>query len=128
MIGCICKESDSEQSFLIHVNINTEVMNANAEREIIAKAVFRSKRDNYLYEYLIQRRKQASFVKEIQVENSSYCASLHKLKKDHELGINVKSALDAFEVKDLFFLGAVAFLYYSSKSIFGCSCDDLWFE
>jgi len=72
--SCICKESDSEQSFLIHVNINTEVMNANAEREIIAKAVFRSKRDNYLYEYLIQRRKQASFVKEIQVENSSYCA------------------------------------------------------
>ena len=103
-------------------------MNANAEREIVAKAVFRSKRDNYLYEYLIQRREQASFVKEIQVKNSSYCASLHKLKKDHEFRVNVKSALDAFEVKDLFFLGAVAFLYYSSKSIFSCSCDNLWFE
>ncbi|CAG8613909.1 8859_t:CDS:1, partial [Funneliformis caledonium] len=44
-------------------------MNANTEREVIAKAVFRSKCDNYLYEYLIQRREQASFVKEIQVKN-----------------------------------------------------------
>ena|ERR1043166_4112660 len=103
-------------------------MNANAEREIVAKAVFRSKCDNYLYEYLIRRSEQSSFVKEIQVENSSYCATLHKLKKDHELGVNVQSALDAFEVKGLFFLSAVAFLYYSSKSIFGCSCDDLRFE
>ncbi|CAG8480126.1 2246_t:CDS:2 [Ambispora gerdemannii] len=46
-----------------------------------------------------ERREQASFVKEIQVENSSYCATLHKLKSDHELGVNVQSALDAFEAE-----------------------------
>ena len=103
-------------------------MNANTEREVVARAVFKSKCDNYLYEYLIQRREQASFVKEIQVENSCYCATLLNLKNDHELGVNAKSALDAFEVEYLFFLGAVTFLYYSSKSIFGCSCDDLRFE
>ncbi|RGB35449.1 hypothetical protein C1646_759366 [Rhizophagus diaphanus] len=74
-------------------------MNANAEREAVARVVFRNICDNYLYEYLIKRREQASFVKEVQVENSSYCATLHKLKNEHELKVNVKSALDAFEVE-----------------------------
>lgn len=75
-------------------------MNSNAkeEREIAAKTVLRSKCDNYFYKYLVQRMEQASFVKEIQTENSSYCATLRNLKNDHELGVSAKSALDAFEV------------------------------
>ncbi|CAB4424927.1 unnamed protein product [Rhizophagus irregularis] len=71
-------------------------MNANTEREVVARVVFRNICDNYLYEYL---REQASFVKEVQVENSSYCATLHILKNEHEFEVNVKSALDAFEVE-----------------------------
>ncbi|CAB5376703.1 unnamed protein product [Rhizophagus irregularis] len=100
-------------------------MNANTEREDVGRVVFRNICDNYLYKYLIKRREQAFFVKEVQVENSSYCATLHELKNEYELEVNVKSALDAFEVRIWFFFGAVAFLYYSSESIFGCSCDDL---
>jgi hypothetical protein len=79
-------------------------MNVNTEREVVAKAVLRSECDNYFYEYLIRRREQASFVKEIQIENSCYCITLLNLKNDHELGVNAKSALDTFEVKYLFFL------------------------
>ncbi|CAI2178246.1 10189_t:CDS:2 [Funneliformis geosporum] len=73
-------------------------MNANEEREVVAKAVLRSECDNHFYEYLIQRREQTSFVKEIQIENSCYCTTLLNLKNDHELGVNAKSALDAFEL------------------------------
>ena len=85
-------------------------MNANTEREAVAKAVLRSECDNYFYEYLIRRREQASFVKEIQIENSCYCTTLLNLKNDHELGVNAKSALDAFEVKYLFFLAILIIL------------------
>ncbi|CAG8677990.1 2215_t:CDS:1, partial [Paraglomus occultum] len=64
----------------------------------IVKAILRNYCDNYLYEYLIQRKEQASFTKENQLEHDGYLAKLHKLKNDCSLGDNAKIALDAFEV------------------------------
>ncbi|RHZ75001.1 hypothetical protein Glove_218g42 [Diversispora epigaea] len=72
-------------------------MNAKREREMVIKAILRNECDNYLHEFLILRREQASFVKEIQAEHSSYYVLLLSLKNDRELEVNVKNALDTFE-------------------------------
>ncbi|CAG8626258.1 5807_t:CDS:2, partial [Cetraspora pellucida] len=69
------------------------------EREVSIKAVLRSECDNYLYEYLNLRGKQASFTKEIQAEHNSYYVLLYRLENDHKLEFNAKSALDVFETE-----------------------------
>lgn len=56
---------------------------------------------NYLYEYLLQREKQASFTENIQAEHD-YLAELRKLNNDPELKDKAMIAWDEFE--DSFFL------------------------
>ncbi|SRR6266540_2262648 len=93
-------------------------MDVKEERTQVTKDILRCGCENYLYEYLILRKEQASFTKNIQLEHDGYLANLHNFKNDSELGENAKIALNAFEVKYCFFLGVVTSWGYSSKCIF----------
>ncbi|GES85098.1 hypothetical protein GLOIN_2v1837963 [Rhizophagus clarus] len=74
-------------------------MDAKQERARVVKDILRSSCKNYLYEYLLQRREQASFTKDIQLEHDGYLAKLHNLENDREFEGNVKIALNGFEME-----------------------------
>ncbi|CAG8664513.1 6834_t:CDS:2, partial [Racocetra fulgida] len=69
-------------------------MDAKREREVAVKAVLKSECNNYLYEYLILRREQDSFIETSQSEHARYLAELTEQQNFNE---RAQLALNAFE-------------------------------
>ncbi|CAG8700828.1 2324_t:CDS:2, partial [Cetraspora pellucida] len=71
-------------------------MDAKREREVAVKAVLKSECNNYLYEYLILRREQDSFIETSQSEHARYLAELTEQQNFNE---RAQLALNAFELE-----------------------------
>ncbi|CAG8540285.1 21315_t:CDS:2 [Dentiscutata erythropus] len=74
--------------------MEVEVIDAKREREVAVKAVLESECTNYLYEYLILRKEQASFIENSQTEHAKYFAELTRQQNFNE---RAQLALNAFE-------------------------------
>ncbi|RIB19769.1 hypothetical protein C2G38_2244965, partial [Gigaspora rosea] len=74
-----------------------EIINSDAkrEKEIVVKDIFRKEYNNYLYEYLIQRREQTSFIENSQSEHAKYFAELTEQQDSNK---HAQLALIAFEI------------------------------
>ncbi|CAG8693147.1 4129_t:CDS:2, partial [Funneliformis caledonium] len=97
-------------------------MDAKQERAQVVKYILRSGCKNYLYEYLLQRKEQASFTKDIQLKYDGYLVKLFNFKNDCKLRKNAKIALDAFEEHLLVALMMIFwFRLYPARASSGCS-------
>ncbi|CAG8670354.1 2382_t:CDS:2, partial [Paraglomus brasilianum] len=92
------------------------------DRKAIIEAILNNESDNYLYEYLTQREKQASFSEDRHLEHDGYLASLQKIMDGDT---DTKFIIDKFKVR--FFLGLYLRRFQSSpsKSSLWLLCDEL---
>ncbi|GBB87107.1 hypothetical protein RclHR1_18300009 [Rhizophagus clarus] len=72
-------------------------MNTKEERKTAVEIILRKNCNNFLHEYLLQRKKDASFIESSQAEHDGYVA---ELEEQHRLNVqNAEFALNAFETE-----------------------------
>ncbi|CAG8708995.1 10340_t:CDS:10, partial [Funneliformis mosseae] len=83
-------------------------MDAKKERKTTTEKILRKSCNNFLHEYLLQRKNDASFVENSQTEHSWYLAELKEQRR-----LNVQSAEIAFNTFEVDFQQARVFAGYS---------------